>query len=110
MYIRTRLAVLVTLLVGITLALVGTATYKLLRHGLLTEIERDVTRRAATFAASRPQPPYPLDVFAAPDVFLQVVNAGEHRWPAREISAAACCPWTSGCAAVRSSKAALADV
>jgi signal transduction histidine kinase len=75
-YIRTRLAVLVILLVGATLALVGTATYKLLRHGLLTEIERDVARRATTFAASRPQPPYPVDVFAAPDVFLQVVDAG----------------------------------
>ena len=75
MYIRTRLAVLVILLVGATLALVGTATYKLLRHGLLIEIERDVARRATTFAASRPQPPYPLDVFAAPDVFLQVVDA-----------------------------------
>ena len=76
MYIRTRLAVLVILLVGATLALVGTATYKFLRHGLLAEIERDVARRAATFAASRPRPPYPLDVFAAPDVFLQVVDAG----------------------------------
>ncbi len=75
MYIRTRLAVLVILLMGATLALVGTATYKLLRHGLLAEIERDVARRAATFAASRPHPPYPLDVFAAPDVFLQVVDA-----------------------------------
>lgn len=75
MYIRTRLALLVTLLVGCTLALAGTATYKLLRHGLLTEIERDVERRAAAFSASRPRPPYQLDVFAAPDVFLQVVDA-----------------------------------
>lgn len=75
MYIRTRLAVLVILLMGATLTLVGTATYKLLRHSLLTEIERDVARRAAAFAVSRPQRPYPLDVFAAPDVFLQVVDA-----------------------------------
>ena len=75
MYIRTRLAVFVILLVGAILALVGTATYKLLRGGLLTEIERDVARRAASFAASHPQPPYQLDVFAAPDVFLQVVDA-----------------------------------
>jgi len=74
-YIRTRLAVFVILLVGAILALVGTATYKLLRGGLLTEIERDVARRAASFAASHPQPPYELDVFAAPDVFLQVVDA-----------------------------------
>ncbi len=74
MYIRTRLALLVTLLVGCTLALAGAATYKLLRHGLLTEIERDVERRAAAYSASRPQPPYQLDVFAAPDVFLQIVD------------------------------------
>lgn len=76
MYIRARLALLVALLIGVTLTLVGTATYKLLRHGLLLEIERDVSRRAVAFAASRPAPPYPLDVFAAPDVFLQVVDPG----------------------------------
>lgn len=62
------------LLVGGTLALAGVVTYQLLRHGLLTEIERDVSRRAATFAASNAAPPYNLDVFTAPDVFLQVVD------------------------------------
>jgi HAMP domain-containing protein len=74
-YIRARLAVLTILLVGVTLVLAGTATCQLLRHGLLAEIERDVVRRAGTFAAGNPQPPYPLDVFAAPDIFLQVVDA-----------------------------------
>ncbi len=75
MSLRLRLALAFTLLVGCTFVLVGTATYKLLRYGLLSEIERDVARRAAVFARSRPSPPYALDVFAAPDVFLQVVTA-----------------------------------
>ncbi len=71
--IRVRLALFFTLLVGVTLALVGTGTYGLLRRGLIAEIDRDVTRRAAAFAASHATPYY-LDVFAAPDVFLQVVD------------------------------------
>lgn len=74
MTIRLRLALFFTLLVGCTLVLVGTATYKLLRHGLLAAIERDVSERAAVFARSNPNPPYNLDVFAAPDTFLQVVD------------------------------------
>jgi two-component system, OmpR family, sensor kinase len=75
MNLRVRLAIVFTLLVGCTFVVVGTATYKLLRHGLLTEIERDVARRASVFARSQPSPPYALDVFAAPDVFLEVVTA-----------------------------------
>ncbi len=75
MSIRVRFALFYSVLVGCTLALVGTATYQFLRHGLLTEIERDVLRRASVFAASNAAPPYPVDVFAAPDVFLQVVDA-----------------------------------
>jgi two-component system, OmpR family, sensor kinase len=74
MTIRLRLALFFTVLVGCTLVLVGTATYKLLRHGLLAAIERDVSERAAVFARSNPKPPYNLDVFAAPDTFLQVVD------------------------------------
>ncbi|MGH2349135.1 MAG: HAMP domain-containing sensor histidine kinase [bacterium] len=74
MYLRTRLALLLTLLVGVALAGAGIATYKLMRVGLLSEIERDVSRRAATFAGSHPAPPYNLDTFAAPDVFMQVVD------------------------------------
>jgi signal transduction histidine kinase len=73
-YLRTRLALFLTLLVGIALAAAGAATYKLMRDGLLSEIERDVSRRAATFASSDPAPPYNLDTFAAPDVFMQVVD------------------------------------
>jgi len=74
MYIRTRLALLVTLLVVASLTAAGIATYKLLRIGLLAEVERDVERRAAAFALSHSSGPYYLDVFSAPDVFLQVVN------------------------------------
>jgi signal transduction histidine kinase len=74
MTIRLRLALFFTLLVGCTLVLVGTATYKLLRHGLLAAIERDVSERAAVFVRSNPHAPYNLDVFAAPDTFLQVVD------------------------------------
>jgi len=74
MTIRLRLALFFTLLVGCTLVLVSTATYKLLRHGLLAGVERDVSERAAVLARSNPHPPYNLDVFAAPDVFLQVVD------------------------------------
>ncbi len=74
MSIRTRFALFYTVLVGSTLALVGTATFQFLRHGLLTEIERDVLRRAAVFTASNASAPYHLDVFAAPDIFLQVVD------------------------------------
>ncbi|MGH2376424.1 MAG: ATP-binding protein [bacterium] len=73
MSLRLRLAVAFTLIVGVTLALVGATTYELLRRGLLTEIERDVSRRAAAFASSHATPYY-LDVFAAPDIFLEVVD------------------------------------
>jgi two-component system, OmpR family, sensor kinase len=74
MTIRLRLALFFTLLVGCTLVLAGTATYKLLRHGLLAGVERDVSEHAAVLARSNPNPPYNLDVFAAPDTFLQVVD------------------------------------
>jgi signal transduction histidine kinase len=62
------------LLAAATLAAVAAATYQLLRTTLLDDIERDVARRAAEFRASPPQPPIALDVFSAPDVFLQVVD------------------------------------
>lgn len=73
--LRTRLAITFTLLVGVILVLVGVATNQLLRQSLLTEIERDVAHRAAAFRAAPPEPPYVLDTFGAPDVFLQVVGA-----------------------------------
>lgn len=75
MSLRIRFALFYTVLVGCTLAIVGTATYKFLRYGLLSEIERDVLRRATVFAASNSTAPYSLDVFATPDTFLQVVDA-----------------------------------
>jgi two-component system, OmpR family, sensor kinase len=73
--LRTRLAVTFTLLVGVLLVLVGVATNQLLRDSLLAEIERDVAHRAAAYRASPPAPPYTLDTFGAPDVFLQVVGS-----------------------------------
>jgi two-component system OmpR family sensor kinase len=72
--IRLRLAVMFTLLVGGILVLTGVTTYQLLRQGLLDEIERDVARRATMFAATA-QAAYDVDVFGAPDVFLQVVDS-----------------------------------
>ncbi|MGH3646358.1 MAG: hypothetical protein ACRDTM_04155, partial [Micromonosporaceae bacterium] len=75
MTIRVRLAAAFTLLVATILVLVGTATYQLLRQSLLDEIERDVARRAEMFVATSQAAPYDLDVFGAPDVFLQVVDA-----------------------------------
>ncbi len=74
--IRVRLAAVFTLLVAVILVAVGVATYQLLRQSLLDEIERDVARRATSFRLADPQPPYDLDVFGAPDVFLQVVDGG----------------------------------
>lgn len=73
--LRIRLAVTFTLLVGVILVLVAGATNRLLRESLLTEIERDVAHRAAAYRATPPAPPYRLDTFGAPDVFLQVVGA-----------------------------------
>jgi len=100
----------VILLVGATLALVGTATYKLLRHGLLTEIERDVARRATTFAASRPQPPYPSTCLRHLMCSLQVVDRRRNNpWPARGTSADACCPWMTGCGQAKSWSPAWVD-
>ncbi len=76
MSIRIRLAAAFTVLVAVILVLVGVVTYQLLRQSLLSEIERDVARRAAMFAATSADPPYDLDVFGAPDVFVQVVGDG----------------------------------
>jgi signal transduction histidine kinase len=73
--IRVRLAGVFTLLAAVILVAVGVATYQLLRQSLLDEIERDVARRATSFRLADPRPPYDLDVFGAPDVFLQVIEA-----------------------------------
>ena len=74
MTIRLRVALGYMLLAAATLAAVAAATYQLLRTSLLDDIERDVARRAAEFRASPPRPPFALDVFSAPDIFLQVVD------------------------------------
>jgi two-component system OmpR family sensor kinase len=71
MTVRLRMALGFTALAAAILSLAGVATYQILRGSLLDEIERDVARRAAAFAAV---PPRDLDVFTAPDVFLQVVD------------------------------------
>ena len=70
--IRVKLAVFFTVAVALILAGAGVVTYQLLRHSLLAEIQRDVATRAHTFSAGHPGPPYDLDTFAAPDVFIQV--------------------------------------
>ena len=70
--IRLRLAAFFTVAVALILAGAGIVTYQLLRHSLLAEIGRDVVTRARTFQASQPAPPYRLDTFSAPDVFIQV--------------------------------------
>jgi two-component system OmpR family sensor kinase len=72
--LRARLAIVFTVLVGVILVLVGVATNQLLRQSLLAEIERDVAHRAAAFRATPPAPPYVLDTFGAPDVFLQLAE------------------------------------
>jgi two-component system OmpR family sensor kinase len=72
--IRVRLALAFTLLVGAILIMIGTVTYQLLRDSLLTQIERDVAVRAEAFASGDVAPPYELDTFGAPDVFLQVTD------------------------------------
>lgn len=73
--LRVRLAVVFTVLVASIIALVGVVTYQLLRQSLLDELERDLTRRAETFQAVSPAPPYDLNMIGDPDVLLQVVSA-----------------------------------
>jgi two-component system OmpR family sensor kinase len=68
------MAIVLTLVAGGILALAATATFRLFRESLLEEIERDVERRAVAFARSAPDAPYNLDVFTAPDIFLQVLD------------------------------------
>ncbi len=85
--IRVKLAVFFTVAVALILAGAGVVTYQLLRHSLLTEIERDVATRAHTFSAGHPGPPYDLDTFAAPDVFIQV-QAGDGTVSARSANLA----------------------
>jgi signal transduction histidine kinase len=70
--IRLKLAAFFTIAVALILAGAGIVTYQLLRHSLLAEISRDVATRTHTFQANHPGPPYDLDTFSAPDVFIQI--------------------------------------
>ena len=75
MSIRLRLAVTFTLLVGLVLLGVGVVTFQLLRHSLLAQIQQDVVRRAQSFSRTGSPAPRDLDLFAEPDLFLQVDRA-----------------------------------
>jgi len=70
--IRLKLAAFFTVAVAVILGSAGIVTYQLLRHSLLAEISRDVATRTHTFPVNHPGPPYDLDTFSAPDVFIQV--------------------------------------
>lgn len=72
MSLRVRTALGFTALAAVVVALVGVTTYHLLRSSMLTEIRHDVAQKASLFA-STPAPD--LDMFAAPDTYLQVDSA-----------------------------------
>ncbi|MGH3863613.1 response regulator transcription factor, partial [Actinokineospora sp.] len=74
MTIRLRLAAAFTILVASILVVLGVVTYQLLRHNLLSAIERDVAARATNVAATAAAAPYNLDTFGAPDLFLQITG------------------------------------
>jgi signal transduction histidine kinase len=82
MYIRTRLALWFILILVVLLAGFSEAVYQVTRASLLGEIDRDVRQRAATIALTA-RPPAgetglrvpSLDVFSAPDTFLEVLDA-----------------------------------
>jgi signal transduction histidine kinase len=50
-------------------------------------MQRDVSNRTHTFQASHPRPPYDLDTFSAPDVFMQI-RAGDGTVTARSANLA----------------------
>jgi two-component system, OmpR family, sensor kinase len=81
MYIRTRLALLFMLILSVVLTAFSVTTYQLTKSNLLTEIDTDVRQRAAMLTLATH--PYPqettmrvpkLDVFASPDIYLQVLD------------------------------------
>ena len=82
MYIRTRLTLWFLLILALVLAAFGLALYQFTRTSLLAEVDRDVQQRAAAIAAvARPAPDQltlripPLDIFQAPDTYMQIVDA-----------------------------------
>jgi two-component system, OmpR family, sensor kinase len=82
MYIRTRLALWFILMLAIGLIAFSFVIYQLTRNNLLEEIGKSVAQRAKALEVSvRPLAGESnlrlpeLDVFAAPDVFVQIVSA-----------------------------------
>src|SRR5260370_2052145 len=81
MYIRTRLALLFMLILSVVLTAFSVTIYQLTKSNLLTEIDTDVRQRAAMLnLATHPYPQATtihvpkLDVFASPDIYLQVLD------------------------------------
>jgi two-component system, OmpR family, sensor kinase len=81
MYIRTRLALLFMLILSVVLTAFSVTIYQLTKSNLLTEIDTDVRQRATMLSLATH--PYPqetamhvpkLDVFASPDIYLQVLD------------------------------------
>jgi len=81
MYIRTRLALWFMLILSVVLTVFSVSIYQLTKSNLLTEIDTDVRQRAAMLMLATH--PYPqdttihvpkLDVFASPDIYLQVLD------------------------------------
>ena len=81
MSIRTRLALLFMLILSVVLTAFSVTIYQLTKSNLLTEIDTDVRQRATMLSlATHPYPPETtmhvpkLDIFASPDIYLQVLN------------------------------------
>ncbi len=81
MSIRTRLALLFMLILSVVLTAFSVTIYQLTKSNLLTEIDTDVRQRAAMLnLATHPYPQATtihvpkLDVFASPDIYLQVLD------------------------------------
>ncbi len=81
MYIRTRLALWFMLILSVVLTAFSVTIYQLTKSNLLTEIGTDVRQRTAMLTLATH--PYPqettmrvpkLDVFASPDIYLQVLD------------------------------------
>jgi two-component system OmpR family sensor kinase len=81
MYIRTRLALWFMLILSVVLTVFSVTIYQLTKSNLLTEIDTDVRQRATMLRLATH--PYPqettlhvpkLDVFASPDIYLQVLD------------------------------------
>src|SRR5260370_17651403 len=81
MYIRTRLALWFMLILSVVLTAFSVTIYQLTKSNLLTEIDTDVRQRATMLnLATHPYPEETtmhvpkLDVFASPDIYLQVLD------------------------------------